>query len=49
MVHFKNIGIDEEDYIYWLRLISGNNTLLFYGTDCDVKIEYREMLKVGAA
>lgn len=49
MVHFKNIGIDEEDYIYWLRLISGDNTLLFYGVDCDVTIEYREMLKVGAA
>lgn len=49
MVHFKNIGIDEEDYIYWLRLISGKNNLLFYGVDCDVTIEYREMLKVGAA
>ena len=49
MVHFKNIGIDEEDYIYWMRFLSGNNTLLFYGVDCTVEIEYREMLKVGAA
>lgn len=48
MVHFKNIGIDEEDYIYWLRLLSGYNTLLFYGNDCTVEIEYRELLKVGA-
>ena len=49
MVHFKNIGIDEEDYIYWMRFISGYNTLLFYGIDCAVEIEYRELLKVGAA
>lgn len=48
LVHFKNIGLDEEDYIYWLRLLSGNNTLLFYGLNCDVEIEYRELLKVGA-
>lgn len=49
MVHFKNIGIDEEDYIYWMRLISGYNTLLFYGVDCIVEVEYRELMKVGAA
>lgn len=49
MVYFKNVGIEEEDYIYWLRLLSGYNTLLFYGVDCTVEIEYRELLKVGAA
>lgn len=49
MVHFKNVGLEEEDYIYWLRLLSGYNTLFFYGNDCDVEIEYRELLKVGAA
>lgn len=49
MVHFKNIGLDEEDYIYWLRLLSGNNTILFYGNDCTIQIEYRELMKVGAA
>lgn len=49
MVHFKNIGLEEEDYIYWLRFISGDNALLFYGTDCTIEIEYREMIKVGAA
>lgn len=49
MVHFKNIGLEDEDYIYWLRLLSGYNTLLFYGLDCTVEIEYRELLKVGAA
>lgn len=48
MVHFKNVGLEDEDYIYWLRLISGYNTLLFYGVDCTVEIEYRELLKVGA-
>lgn len=48
MVHFKNIGLEDEDYIYWIRLISDNNTLLLYGENCTVKFEYREMLKVGA-
>ena len=48
MVHFKNVGLEDEDYIYWLRLISGYNTILFYGVDCTVEIEYRELLKVGA-
>lgn len=49
MIKFADMGIEEEDYIYWLRLISGDNTLLFYGKNCDVTIEHREMLKVGAA
>lgn len=47
MVSFKNIGLEEEDYIYWMRLISGYNTILFYANDCTVEIEYRELLKVG--
>lgn len=49
MIKFSDMGIEEEDYIYWLRLKNGDNTLVFYADNCDVSIEYREMLKVGAA
>jgi len=47
MVSFKDIGIDEEDYIYWPRLRSNDNAFLFYGADCTVTFTRREMIKAG--
>lgn len=48
MILFSDIGIDDEDYIYWLRLKNGLNDLILFADNCDVSITYREMLKVGA-
>ena len=33
-------------YMYWLQLLNGNNSLLFYG-NCDFKVKHIESRKVG--
>jgi len=47
MILFERIGIEDEDYIYWPRLKSGTNNLLFYATNCSVTIKHTEMIKAG--
>lgn len=47
-IYFSNIGVDDVDQVYWLRLLNGNNTLLFHAANCDFTLKYRECRKVGA-
>lgn len=47
MVKFEDMGIADVDYMYWLRLIQGNNELLICG-NCTIEIEHFEYRKVGA-
>lgn len=47
LISFEDLGIDNVDEIYWPRLCSGQNTLVFQG-DADIEITYREPRKVGA-
>jgi len=47
MILFKDLGLEEEDYIYWPRLKSHQNTLLFYGPESDITFTRREMIKAG--
>ena len=47
MVLFKDIGLADEDYIYWPRLKDGTNTLHFFGSAGNVTFTRREMIKAG--
>lgn len=47
MIPFCDIGIEDIDYMYWFRLASGTNSLLFWGEDCTFTIRRRETRKVG--
>ena len=47
MILMKDIGVKDVDYVYFPRLISGDNTLLFYGLDCTFAINRIEERKVG--
>ncbi len=46
MITYDELGISDVDFIYWLRLINGNNSLLLYG-DADFTISHREARKAG--
>jgi len=48
MVLFKDMGVEDVDYMYWLRLISGVNNLTCYGKNTKIEITRRERRKVGA-
>lgn len=45
-VLFTDLGIQDEDELYWLRLIHGNNSFRIYG-NFDLSIEYLEPHKGG--
>ena len=46
MVTYDKLGITDVAYMYWLQLLNGNNSLLFYG-NCDFKVKHIESRKVG--
>ena len=48
MILFKDIGLADEDYIYWPRLQYGDNSFLFFASDCQVTVTRRELIKAGA-
>lgn len=48
MIKFSTIGVEDMDYMYWLRLKSGINTLLFYGEACIFTVSHNDTRKVGA-
>ena len=45
-VLFKDLGIQDEDEIYWMRLINGNNSFRVLG-NFDLTIRYLEQQKGG--
>lgn len=47
-VYFSSLGVEDVDQVYWLRLLNGDNNLLFYGKNCTFTLKYRECRKVGA-
>lgn len=47
MILMKDIGVRDTDYMYFPRLKSGDNTLLFYGLNCTFMIDRIEERKVG--
>lgn len=46
MVTYDKIGISDIGYMYWLRLMNGNNSIMFHG-NCEFTIEHIEARKVG--
>ncbi|WP_138262096.1 phage tail domain-containing protein [[Clostridium] hylemonae] len=48
MVKLSDLGVTDTDYMYWPRLVNGENTLLFWAEDCTFTITYRETRKAGA-
>lgn len=46
MITYDELGISDVDFIYWLRLINGNNSFLLYG-NADFIISHRESRKAG--
>lgn len=48
MILFRDIGLADEDYIYWPRLQYGDNSILFFAADCQVTVTRRELIKAGA-
>jgi hypothetical protein len=47
MILMSDIGVSDVGYVYFPRLKSGSNTLLFYGLDCTFTIDRIEERKVG--
>lgn len=46
MVTYDKLGISDVGYMYWLRLMNGNNSIMFHG-NCEFTIEHIEARKVG--
>lgn len=46
MVTYDKLGISDVDFIYWPRLINGNNSILLSG-NCRFVIKHKESRKVG--
>ncbi len=46
LISFEDLGVNDIDNIYWLRLVHGENVLNFTG-DASFEIVYREPRKVG--
>lgn len=46
MISYDELGVSDVDFIYWPRLINGNNSLLLYG-NADFTITHRESRKAG--
>ena len=45
-VTYDKLGISDVGYMYWLRLMNGNNSIMFHG-NCEFIIEHIEARKVG--
>lgn len=48
MITYESIGMNDVDYFYWPRLLSGENTLFLYAGDCRFTFTHRELRKAGA-
>lgn len=48
MITYESIGMNDVDYFYWPRLLSGENTFLLYAKDCRITLAHRELRKAGA-
>jgi len=48
MVLFSELGVGDVDYMYWFRLLNGNNNIVCYGHHTDINIMRNEFRKVGA-
>lgn len=48
MILFKDMGVEDVDYMYWLRFINGGNNLICYGNNTEITITRTEYRKVGA-
>lgn len=46
MIPYTDLGVNDVDFMYWLALINGNNSILFYG-NCRFVITHNESRKVG--
>lgn len=46
MVTYDKLGIGDVDFMYWLRLFHGNNSIQLYG-NADFSFKYMESRKVG--
>lgn len=47
MIRYDDIGISDEDYIYFLRYLNGENKIVMYGNDCKFTFTHREARKTG--
>ncbi len=45
---FSKLGIRDVDYLYWLRLKTGYNSIMCISDQCKIKITHNEARKVGA-
>ncbi|MCB6202773.1 phage tail domain-containing protein [Extibacter muris] len=48
MVKLSDLGVADTDYMYWPRLMSGENAFLFWADGCTFTLTYRETRKAGA-
>lgn len=48
MITYDKLGVQDTGFVYWPRLINGNNSILLYG-NFDITIKHRESRKVGEA
>lgn len=48
MVKLSDLGVEDTDYMYWPRLLNGDNHLLVWGENCTFTITHRETRKAGA-
>lgn len=46
MVTYDELGINDVDHMYWMRLLNGANSILVYG-DAKIEFKFRESRKVG--
>lgn len=46
MITYDRLGINDVDYMYWLQLLHGNNSILLYG-NADFTFKHIESRKVG--
>lgn len=47
LLSFEDLGVSDIDYLYWLKLYHGTNSLVVIG-NATITFEYREPRKVGA-
>ena len=47
LVDMYDLGFTSLDYIYWIRLVNGENIFSITGGDVDITFEYRECYKIG--
>lgn len=48
MIKLSDLGVDDVDYMYFPRLLNGENHLSAWGADCTFTIIHRETRKAGA-